>query len=124
MDEIRVDKWLWAVRLFKTRNKASEACKNGRIKIDDTPAKASRTIKKGAIIEVSIPPIKKTVEVKELLKNRVGAKLVENYLIDRTPEEEYEKLVFIKEMKTEWRDRGIGRPTKKDRREIEKLKKD
>lgn len=124
MDEIRIDKWLWAVRLYKTRSIATEACKSGRIKIDDQPVKPSRTIKKGTIIEVSIPPMTKTVEVKEILKNRVGAKLVENYLIDRTPAEEYEKLEMLREMKTEWRDRGAGRPTKKERRDIERLKLD
>lgn len=122
MDEIRIDKWLWAVRLYKTRSIATEACRTGRIKIDDVPVKPSRTIKRGNIIEVSIPPMTKTVEVKEILKNRIGAKLVENYLIDRTPVEEYEKLEMIREMKTEWRDRGTGRPTKKERRDIERLK--
>ena len=68
--------------------------------------------------------MQKTIEVKELLKNRVGAKLVENYIVDHTPEEEYEKLQLIKEMRTEWRNRGTGRPTKKDRRDIDRLKSD
>ena len=122
MEEIRIDKWLWAVRLYKTRSQASEACKSGRVKVDGVQVKPSRTIKAGTKIVVSIPPIQRTVEVKNILKNRVGAKLVENYLTDLTPPEEYEKLVFIKEMKTEWRDRGTGRPTKRDRRDIEKLK--
>ena len=124
MEEIRIDKWLWAVRLYKTRSQASDACKSGRVKIDGIQVKPSRTIKSGTTIVVSIPPIQRTIEVKNILKNRVGAKLVENYLIDHTPPEEYEKLVFIKEMKTEWRDRGTGRPTKRDRRDIEKLKDD
>lgn len=124
MDEIRIDKWLWAVRLYKTRSQASDACKSGRVKIDGVQVKPSRTIKNGTTIVISIPPIQRTVEVKNVLKNRVGAKLVENYLIDHTSPEEYEKLVFIKEMKTEWRDRGTGRPTKRDRRDIEKLKDD
>jgi len=122
LEEIRIDKWLWAVRLYKTRSQASEACKSGRVKVDGVQVKPSRTIKAGTKIVVSIPPIQRTVEVKNILKNRVGAKLVENYLTDLTPPEEYEKLVFIKEMKTEWRDRGTGRPTKRDRRDIEKLK--
>ena len=124
MEEIRIDKWLWAVRIYKTRSQASDACKSGRVKINGIQVKPSRTIKSGTTIVVSIPPIQRTIEVKNILKNRVGAKLVENYLIDHTPPEEYEKLVFIKEMKTEWRDRGTGRPTKRDRRDIEKLKDD
>lgn len=124
MEEIRIDKWLWAVRLYKTRSIATEACKAGRIKIDGVAVKPSRTIHKGTIIEVFQPPMQKTIEVKELLKNRVGAKLVENYIVDHTPEEEYEKLQLIKEMRTEWRNRGTGRPTKKDRRDIDRLKSD
>ena len=124
MEEIRIDKWLWAVRLYKTRSIATEACKTGRIKIDGIAVKPSRTIRKGTIIEVFQPPMQKTIEVKELLKNRVGAKLVENYIVDHTPEEEYEKLQMIKEMRTEWRNRGTGRPTKKERRDIDRLKSD
>jgi len=124
LEEIRIDKWLWAVRLYKTRSIATEACKAGRIKIDGVAVKPSRTIHKGTIIEVFQPPMQKTIEVKELLKNRVGAKLVENYIVDHTPEEEYEKLQLIKEMRTEWRNRGTGRPTKKDRRDIDRLKSD
>jgi len=124
LEEIRIDKWLWAVRLYKTRSIATEACKTGRIKIDGIAVKPSRTIRKGTIIEVFQPPMQKTIEVKELLKNRVGAKLVENYIVDHTPEEEYEKLQMIKEMRTEWRNRGTGRPTKKERRDIDRLKSD
>jgi ribosome-associated heat shock protein Hsp15 len=124
LEEIRIDKWLWAVRLYKTRSIATEACKAGRIKIDGVAVKPSRTIHKGTIIEVFQPPMQKTIEVKELLKNRVGAKLVELYIVDHTPEEEYEKLQMIKEMRTEWRNRGTGRPTKKDRRDIDRLKSD
>jgi ribosome-associated heat shock protein Hsp15 len=124
LEEIRIDKWLWAVRLYKTRSIATEACKTGRIKIDGIAVKPSRNIRKGTIIEVFQPPMQKKIEVKELLKNRVGAKLVENYMIDHTPEEEYEKLQMIKEMKTEWRNRGTGRPTKKERRDIDRLKSD
>jgi ribosome-associated heat shock protein Hsp15 len=124
LEEIRIDKWLWAVRLYKTRSIATEACKTGRIKIDGIAVKPSRNIRRGTIIEVFQPPMQKKIEVKELLKNRVGAKLVENYMIDHTPEEEYEKLQMIKEMKTEWRNRGTGRPTKKERRDIDRLKSD
>ena len=122
MEEIRIDKWLWAVRMYKTRNQASEACRAGRVKIDGITVKPSRVVREGNRIEVTQPPLKRTVEVKALLKNRIGAKLVEDYLIDHTSKEEYEKLLFIREMKTEHRDRGAGRPTKKERRNIDKLK--
>jgi len=122
LEEIRIDKWLWAVRMYKTRNQASEACRAGRVKIDGITVKPSRVVREGNRIEVTQPPLKRTVEVKALLKNRIGAKLVEDYLIDHTSKEEYEKLLFIREMKTEHRDRGTGRPTKKERRNIDKLK--
>lgn len=124
LQEIRIDKWLWAVRIYKTRSQAAEACKSGRILIDDQAVKPSRTVRKGQIIQVSVPPMLRTLEVKELLKNRVGAKLVSEYMTDLTPKEEFEKLEMIRQMKTEWRDRGTGRPTKKERRDIDRLKND
>ena len=122
VDAIRIDKWLWAVRLFKTRTQASDACRGGKIKIDGQNVKPSRDIKEGDEIEVQLSVIRKKVKVKQLLKNRVSAKLVENYLEDLTPVEEYEKLDMMKQLNHEKRDRGIGRPTKKDRRTITKLK--
>lgn len=123
LESIRIDKWLWAVRLFKTRTQASDACRGGKVKIDGQNLKPSREIKVGEEIEVQLGPIKKVVGVKEILKNRVGAKLVENYMEDLTPVEEYEKLDMLKQLNYEKRDRGVGRPTKKNRREIIKLKK-
>lgn len=122
MDTIRIDKWLWAVRLFKTRSKASEACRKGNVKIDGNPVKASRDVSAGTIIDVHQNPIVKTIEVKVAIKNRVGAKLVALNMTDLTPESEYDKLKIMNEMNTEWRDRGAGRPTKKERRTITKLK--
>lgn len=122
MDSIRIDKWLWAVRLFKTRTQASDACKGGKIKIAGQNAKPSREIKKGDEIEVQLAAIRKKVRVKELLKNRVAAKLVDDYLEDLTSPEEYEKLEMMKQLNYERRKRGKGRPTKKERRTITKLK--
>jgi len=122
-DTSRVDKWLWSVRLFKTRSQATDACKSGKISIDDQSVKPSREIHIGDIIMIRQSPLIKTVKVKELLKSRVGAKLVENYMEDLTPEEEYTKLKLLREVNFEIRDRGIGRPTKKERRIIERLKK-
>ena len=122
MDTIRIDKWLWAVRLFKTRTQASDACRGGKIKIDGQNVKPSRDIKVGEEIEVQMGIVRKKVAVKAILKNRVGAKLVENYMEDLTPTEEYEKLDMLKQLNYEKRDRGTGRPTKKNRRDISKLK--
>ena len=122
MDTIRIDKWLWAVRLFKTRTQASDACRGGKVKIDGQNVKPSRDIKVSEEIEVQMGIVRKKVAVKAILKNRVGAKLVENYMEDLTPTEEYEKLDMLKQLNHEKRDRGTGRPTKKNRRDISKLK--
>lgn len=122
MDTVRLDKWLWAARLFKTRSLASEACRGGKVKINGENAKPSREVKAGELIEVQLSGIKKTIEILQPAKNRVGPKLVVDLLKDHTPVEEYERLDFLRQMKTEQRDRGAGRPTKKDRREISKIK--
>jgi ribosome-associated heat shock protein Hsp15 len=122
MDSIRIDKWLWAVRLFKTRSQAADACKAGKVRIDGLLIKASREVRVGDKIEVSVGPLKKFVEVKTTLKNRVSAKLVEEHMIDHTPEEEYERVKMLNKVNSEFRDRGAGRPTKKDRRDIDVLK--
>lgn len=119
----RIDKWLWYVRLFKTRSLATEACKSNKISIDETPVKPSREIHPGDIIKIQDKAITKTFEVKALLNNRVGAALVEQYLIDHTPADEYDKLKLMWELNHEYRERGIGRPTKKERRMIDILKK-
>jgi ribosome-associated heat shock protein Hsp15 len=121
-EEIRIDKWLWAVRVFKTRTQAADACRAGKIRIDGQVVKASRDIRAGDMIEVSSGPIVRKIEVIEPIKNRVGAKLVAQFAIDLTPAEEYEKLKLINEMNFERRDHGVGRPTKKERRLIDYLK--
>lgn len=122
MEAVRIDKWLWAVRLYKTRSMASEACRSGRVKHDGVPVKASHEVKIGEVFELSIEQLHKVVEVKQLLHNRVGAALVEQYMIDRTPQEEYERIQMVRQYGFERRDRGAGRPTKRDRREIEDFK--
>lgn len=120
---VRIDKWLWCVRIFKTRNQATIACRSGRIKINDGIVKPSREVRTGEIITVSLSAVQKKVKIKELLDHRISAKLVENYLEDLTPKEEYEKEKMKRAVGFEYRRRGIGRPTKKERREIEILKK-
>lgn len=119
----RIDKWLWSVRLFKTRSQATYACKSGKIKIQDVTVKPSREIKVEEIIVAQIQHINRTLRVKGLLNNRVGAKLVTDYMEDLTPTEEFDKEKIKKEINYEYRDRGLGRPTKKERRLIDKLKK-
>ncbi|MBN1252336.1 MAG: RNA-binding S4 domain-containing protein [Bacteroidales bacterium] len=120
-DSVRIDKYLWSVRLFKTRSLAAEACKKERVLMNSYPLKSSRIIKVGDVFEVKINPVIYKYRVKELLHNRVGAKLVENYLEDLTDKVELENILLNSKMTYLKRDRGTGRPTKKDRREIEKL---
>ena len=122
MHTVRVDKWLWAVRLYKTRSLAADACKAGKVKIDGVAVKPSRDIKEGDILYIQQTPVTRTVKVINPIKNRVGAKLVPDHMEDMTPQEEYDKLKMIQELNYERRDRGLGRPTKKERRIIDKLK--
>lgn len=121
---VRIDKWLWAARLFKTRSIAADAIKGGKVKINDTAVKPSREVKEGEVIQVQIEQLHKVVQIKTLVKNRVSPKQVPEVYIDLTPAEEYERIEFMHAYKTEWRDRGAGRPTKKERRMMEKLKDD
>lgn len=120
-DEVRIDKWLWAVRLFKTRTIAIEACKKGRISIKGIPIKPSRTIKVGDIIEVRRPPVTYSFEVLQLTERRMGAKLVPEYMKDVTAPSQLEILELARISGFEGRARGTGRPTKKDRRELEQF---
>lgn len=122
IESIRADKWLWAVRIYKTRGLATEACRNGRVKIGGQVIKASREIRLNDEISIHSGIYTKTVKVTALLHNRVSAALVSSFLEDLTPEAEYAKLKVQKEMKPEFRQRGTGRPTKKHRRLIDRLK--
>lgn len=116
--EIRVDKWLWAVRVFKTRTIATEACKKGRVLIGDTPVKPSRTIKPGDIIKVRKPPVTYSFEVLALTQNRLGAKLVADYMKNVTPQSELHLLDMVKISGFIDRRKGLGRPTKRDGRRL------
>ena len=123
-ESYRVDKWLWEVRLFKTRSLATEACKAGKIKMDGNSVKAAKELKPGDIITVSLNPLFKTVKVIQFPKSRLGAKLVPEYMEDLTPQEEYDRVKLIEAANSEYRQRGVGRPTKKSRRMIDRLKED
>lgn len=122
MNSVRIDKWLWAVRVFKTRTQSADACKGGKVKMDGMNVKASREVKEGDIIDIQQGIFKKTLKVKVAAKNRVSAKLVPDLAEDLTPKEEYEKMDMLRQLNHEKRDRGTGRPTKRDRREIDRLK--
>ena len=122
MEEVRLDKYLWSVRLYKTRSLATDACRAGRVRMGEQTLKPSHEVKEGEIYELNIEQTHRTIQVKALLGNRVGAKLVENYMTDLTPQEEYERIQMARQYSFEKRDRGTGRPTKRDRREIEEFK--
>lgn len=117
--EVRIDKWLWAVRLFKTRTIAVEACKKGRVAIQGTSIKPSRNIKVGEVVQVRKPPITYSFEVLALADKRMGAKLVPDFMKDVTPASEYAILETSKASGFVDRGRGLGRPTKKERRDLD-----
>ena len=117
----RIDKWLWATRIFKTRSIATAACKKGRVCVDGVAVKPSRTIKVGDTISVRKPPITYTYSVIGLVQNRVGAKLVPNYLKNITSPDQYELLEMVKINGFIDRQKGLGRHTTKDGREIQKF---
>ncbi|MDD2611274.1 MAG: RNA-binding S4 domain-containing protein [Bacteroidales bacterium] len=117
--EVRIDKWLWAARIFKTRTIAAEACKKGRISIAGSNLKASRTVKTGDIIEVRKPPITWSFKVLQAIDHRVGARLITDVLENVTTPEQLEILELSKLNGFVNRAKGTGRPTKKDRRVLE-----
>lgn len=116
---VRIDKWLWAVRLFKTRSQASEDCKKGKVMINGIVAKPSREIKTGEIIQLRRPPITRSYKVLALTENRMGAKLVPEFMVETTSASELEILEMQKNMSFFNRERGTGRPTKKERRDLD-----
>jgi ribosome-associated heat shock protein Hsp15 len=118
-DSNRIDKWLWTVRIYKTRSIATEECKKGRVTMNGMPVKPSREIKPGDIIDVRKPPVNYKFKVKQMPSNRLGAKLVPDYLEDLTPKEELEALEMQKYMQWNDREKGMGRPTKKERRDLD-----
>lgn len=120
-EPVRIDKWLWAMRVFKTRTDAADACKRGRVKVNDVEAKPSREVKVGDIIEVRKLPVMYTYKVLQLINNRQPAKNVPLYAENLTPQEELDKLDIKHTTIFVTRERGAGRPTKKERRVIDKL---
>jgi len=119
MNEVRIDKWLWATRLFKTRTIAAEACKKNRVSIGGISVKPSRMIRVGEVLQIRKPPMTFSFKVIDLTERRMSAKLAPQYLENVTPAEQYELLEMSKISGFVDRARGLGRPTKKDRRELE-----
>ncbi len=121
MAEVRIDKYLWAIRAFKTRTDATDACKGGKVKIGQVNAKPSKAVQPGDVIQVRKGSVTFTYKVVQPTEHRVGAKLVPQFAENLTPQAELEKLRAPVESFFFTRDRGAGRPTKKDRREIEQV---
>ncbi|GGG30016.1 RNA-binding protein S4 [Dokdonia pacifica] len=118
---MRVDKYLWCIRYFKTRSIATNACKKGQVKVHDKVVKPSRDVYPSDHISVRKNQVTYTLEVLDLPESRLGAKLVDIYRKDTTPKENLEKLELLKYSKDYYRKKGTGRPTKKDRRDIDEV---
>jgi len=116
---MRIDKYLWCVRYFKTRNVATTACKKGHVKINGATVKPSREVYPTDKVEVRKDQVTRHLTVLDIPTSRLGAKLVDIYRVDTTPKENYEHLELLKHAKDHYRKQGTGRPTKKDRREID-----
>ena len=121
MDDIRLDKYLWAVRVFKTRSDAAEAIRNNRVAVNGGYCKPSREVREGDIIEVKRMPVVYRYKVTGLVSSRQPAKYVPDYCVNITPQEELDNLSAPRETVFVFRERGTGRPTKKERREIDAL---
>lgn len=119
--EVRIDKWIWAMRIFKTRTIAAEACKKGRVMVGDVAVKPSRTIKPGDIVSVRKPPVTYSFRVKAVTENRLGAKLVPDYMENITPQSQLDLLDVIKISGFIDRRKGLGRPTKREGRQLEEF---
>lgn len=119
--EVRIDKWIWAMRIFKTRTIAAEACKKGRVMVGDVAVKPSRTVKPGDIVSVRKPPVTYSFRVKAVTENRLGAKLVPDYMEHITPQSQLDLLDVIKISGFIDRRKGLGRPTKREGRQLEEF---
>lgn len=121
--DVRIDKWLWAMRVFKTRTIATEAIKKGRVTVGDNPnpVKPSRTITVGDIVHVRKPPVTFSFRVLRLTENRLGAKLVPEYMENITPQSQYDLLEVVKISGFVDRQKGLGRPTKREGRELSRF---
>ncbi|MFT5383725.1 MAG: ribosome-associated heat shock protein Hsp15 [Saprospiraceae bacterium] len=126
LKKVRVDKWLWSVRIFKSRSMATDACKSGKVKIDENNVKPSYLLQRNEVILVKKNGFNMEYKVVDLLEKRVSATLAEPCYENQTPEEELNKYNawFIGKARPEMRERGAGRPTKRERRDIDRFKDD
>jgi ribosome-associated heat shock protein Hsp15 len=124
--KVRVDKWLWSVRIFKSRTISTAACKSGKVKIDESPVKPSYLIQAGEIVEVRKEGFNLTFKVEKLINKRVGAPIARECYQDLTPAEELNKYNdwFVGKAAPEKREKGAGRPTKRERRDLDRFKDD
>jgi len=120
-DSVRIDKYIWAIRCFKTRTEATDACKGNKVKVNGVPVKPSREVKIGDNITVQKGPIQYAYQVLQLAENRMGAALVPNFAQNNTPQSELDRLHAPVETFFVRRERGAGRPTKKERRDMDAL---
>ncbi len=120
-DTVRIDKYLWAIRIFKTRGLAAEAIKKGRVLIEGQAVKTSRIVKAGTTIEVKMPPITRSYKVLAITGKRMGAQLVPDFMTEVTSPEQLETLELTRLANAMGRQKGLGRPTKKDRRDMDKI---
>ena len=120
-EQARIDKWLWAVRIYKTRSIAAEACKKGHVSIGDRTAKPAHNIRVGDVVNVKKAPITYSFKVLKCAENRVGAKFVPELMENVTPQEQYEILEMSRMSGFVDRARGTGRPTKKERRDLDQF---
>ncbi|MDE5420724.1 RNA-binding S4 domain-containing protein [Ancylomarina sp. DW003] len=121
-NKVRIDKWMWAVRIFKTRSMAAEACKKGKVTIGGVTIKPSREVRLNEVIDIRVPPITRSYEVLDISGKRMSAKLAVDFVKDVTAQDQLDLLDATRTRGFEKRDRSIGRPTKHDRRMIDKLK--
>ena len=126
LKKVRVDKWLWSVRIFKSRTLATTACKKGKVRINGIALKPSYSLERGEVLEVKKDGFNLTFKVIDLLQKRVGAPIAQECYKDLTPEEELNKFNewYVGKAKTEFREKGKGRPTKRERRQIDDFKDD
>ena len=122
MNDERIDKWLWAMRVFKTRSIATDACKKGRVMMGGVGVKPSRSVKVGDVIDVRKPPVTFSFRVKALSSGRLGARLVPDYLENITPQSQYDLLEMTRISGFVDRRKGLGRPTKRDSREMSRFR--
>ena len=122
MNDERIDKWLWAMRVLKTRSIATDACKKGRVMMGGVAVKPSRSVKVGDVVDVRKPPVTFSFRVKALSPGRLGARLVPDYLENITPQSQYDLLEMTRISGFVDRRKGLGRPTKRDSREMSRFR--